>query len=108
MTEKIRAFVCRNGMSVVEEIGNDLKSMQAIVGGYVEHVTMTGEFRGLHLWLNEDGRLRPFPVWLTPFHPQPLAGDFFITRDDAEGELASLRDEDIELLYAAIDRSFSL
>lgn len=98
----IRALVSRAGNAVIEEIGEDLKSMQAIVGGYVEHVTLRGRFAGLHLWVNEQGRLDGLPLYSTPFYPEVLAGDFFITRLDDEGDTAGLKDEDVALLREVV------
>lgn len=99
---KIRAVVCRAGETASDEIGTDLKSMQALVGGNIEHVRLRGRFEGLHMWVNETGQLDELPLWTTPFYPTPIAGDFFITRVDAEGETTSLTDEDLKLIQKEI------
>ncbi len=98
----LTVLTVRGGVAAVEQMPNDLKAMSAIVGGYVEHVSLRGRFHGLHLWVNEQGHLEQLPTWMTPFYPQPLAGDFFLTRLDPAGETTSLEPADIALLKSVL------
>lgn len=71
---------------------NDLKAMQDLVGGYLEHVRVP--HLGLDMWVNEEGVLQGLPLHRTPFYPQPIAGNFFLTRTRG-GDMASLTDKDV-------------
>lgn len=102
MSALITAVVVRGGVGRSETLRDDLASMQAVVGGYVEHVTLRGRFVGLHMWVNEQGMLEGLPTWQTPFYPGPIAGDFFITRMDEAGETVSLEQADVELDMGAL------
>jgi hypothetical protein len=97
----IPAIVVREGVPYVEQIGTDLKTMQKIVGGYVEHVTLRGPFAGLHMWVNEQGHLEALPVWSQPLYPGPIAGDFFVTRLTVDGDATGLTVADIEKIRRA-------
>lgn len=73
-----------------------LEYMQAIVGGYLEGVSLG---HGLCLYCNEEGKLQG----LLPnrvVRGDTIVGDFLVTRVDAEGETVSLTDEDIATLTA--------
>lgn len=81
----------------VQEIGGDLESMQAIVGGYIEEVTPFNE--PVAIVCNEEGKLNGLPLNrpLTDRHGIPydfLRGTFFIA--GVEGEhFVSLTDDQI-------------
>jgi|SRR5215831_3399693 len=127
MSAAIRVVVYRVGKPpVVEEIDpDDLGVLQALVGGYLEHVELPA---GLHLWCNEDGargqplnrlvRARPVPpaklrsqggaydfiVFLGGKKPGEVEGDyhrvygtFFLSRTRGT-ELASVTDADLKRL----------
>lgn len=99
---KVLAVVVRSGVPKEEEVGTDLKSIQAIVGGYVEHVKLRNpRFVGLHLWVNEMGIPDGLPVYPQPLYPGRIHGDFFVTRLDQEGETKSLTENDVRLVIAA-------
>lgn len=95
--KKITVLAVRAGGHRVELIDPGLKSMQALVGGLLEHVTLRGRFAGLSLWVNDEGRLQGLPLRNCPVwtHEQ-IAGDYFIARGEG-----SLTDSDLVLLLAA-------
>lgn len=97
------AVVVRGGVATLEPIPATLEAMQAIVGGYVEAVALDGRFAGLTLWVNEEGRLNGMPARSCPIwkHEPNIAGDYFVTRDGADGEAVSLTVADIEALKRA-------
>lgn len=100
----IRAVVVRGGVPAEEQIGTDLKAMQDIVAGYVEHVSLRHPlFVGLDLWCNEEGLINELPVYHQPLYPGPLHGDYFITRSDEEGEISSLTDDDVALVIGEFE-----
>ena len=76
----------------VTEIGNDLRSMQAVVGGYIEAVPLGGD---AVLICNEEGKLDGLP-FNRRFGNDILVGTFFIASSDDLGEFVSLPNSDIE------------
>ena len=57
-----------------KEVKNDLKSLQAEVGGYLESITL---FDNLVLICNEEGKLRKLPP-NRQLGNDIIAGDFFL------------------------------
>ena len=80
------------GEAEIKEISDDLYTMQELVGGgYVEAVY----HEGYTLWCNEDGMSKGFP--LNRFvGPHAILGNFFVSKDDDEGDMVSLTSEDVE------------
>ena len=55
----VRVIVCRPGeKATIEEIGDDLESMQAVVGGYIEEVMPWKD--DVALVCNEEGKIQGF------------------------------------------------
>lgn len=79
--------------SQVQDIGEDLKSMQKIVGGYTEAVPLPNS--ALCVICNKDGRLLNLPPNVAGF-----VGTIFIVRSEG-AEMVGLTDEDLATL--AID-----
>lgn len=78
---------------MVVQIPNTLDAMKAIVGGWIEIVSL-GD--GLDLCLNEEGKLLGLPPNVALFGGQDVvAGDCFLLRHDEEGESISVTIEDI-------------
>ncbi len=79
------------------EIKNELNEMQKIVGGYIERVI----YEGFDLFCNEEGKLEGLPL-NRPLYDSDgkmveiIAGQFFISAADSEGNQRSLTDEEIE------------
>ena len=101
MSKQIRVIVCRVGQHpVVEQIDAGLDGMQAIVGGYIECVQLSGTLEsGVDLWLNEEGRINGMPLNRLVKDDRgrnwDVFGDVFISRHDDEGETIGLTDEDV-------------
>lgn len=81
----------------VEEIGDSLEAMQAVVGGYIEEVTPFNE--AVAIVCNEEGKLRglPYNRPLVDRNGLPydiLCGTFFIAGVNSE-HFVSLTDEQI-------------
>ena len=85
-----------NKIAVLKEIENTLKSAQAIVGGYIEILTITHDPKIL-LICNEEGKLKGLKPNF-PFRGDLMVGTVFFTRGDDEGDLASLEDGDLEII----------
>lgn len=76
-----------------ETVENDLFVFQALVGGYIECVTLAQKKRrATLLYVNEEGILRGLPVntrltdaFGLPLLEQPLYGSGFIAAIEAEG-----------------------
>lgn len=80
------------GESEVKEIDDKLDVMQGLVGGgYIEAVY----YEGFTLWCNEDGISKGFPL-NRYVGPHAILGNFFLSKDDDEGDMVSLTSEDVE------------
>jgi len=100
---KLKVLVFAPGEKpVVQEIDKGLEAMQAVVGGYIECV---GLAPGIDLYCNEEGKLIGLPLNLRKKNPMAIAGGlpgdiiagtFFVTRTNDEGESESLTDADIK------------
>lgn len=85
---KISALVYRVLESPrVEEIEGNLESMQRLVGGYIEELSL-GD--GLVLICNEDGRSNNPPNRHALGFGR-IYGNFFVCRFDGDGEAESIR-----------------
>jgi len=66
MSKKIRVVICPQDIRkepYIKEIDDDLKTLQNLVGGYVEEITLYGIEDGHYVLLcDEDGRLKHKPV----------------------------------------------
>jgi hypothetical protein len=93
---KIKVIVCKVGHDpIVETVDTDLKTMQSLVGGYIECLQLDGsENRGIDLWCNEEGRISALPPNRKVFD-QFIHGDFFIAAHDDEGETVGLTEREI-------------
>lgn len=86
----------------VKEIDGSLKSMQKIVDGLIETVSLPQDDEFL-LIVNEEGLLLELP-WNRFFgREEPICGTAFICRDgysvpDCDGEMISLTDEEAATL----------
>lgn len=91
--DSIRVVIVEAGkLPITQYIGNDLKSMQEVVGGYIEEVMLDD---GTVLICNEEGKLRG----LKPNRRvgnDIIVGTFFIAGDDGSEDLVSLTDEQIK------------
>jgi len=75
----------------VREIDNGLEAMQAIVGGYIETVSLDGSVAAV---VNEDGPRLHLPNNRIVGH-SVVVGQVFVVRFNDEGEFVSLTDEDV-------------
>lgn len=85
-----------NKPAVLKEIEGDLKSMQAVVGGYIEIVTISHDLRIL-LICNEEGKLEGLKPNF-PFRRDSFVGTVFFARGNDEGEIVELEDGDLEII----------
>ena len=76
----------------VEKITNDLATMQEIVGGYIEEISLGDN---AVLVYNEEGKLNNLKANRSVGN-DIIAGTFFIAGDDGGEELISLNEEQIE------------
>lgn len=95
--KKLRVIICEVDKAPrVEEINDDLKTMQEIVGGYIE-VARTGN---LIMVCDEDGKLKGLPMNRPLFNMRDeiydvVCGDCFLVGDDGE-DFRSLTDDEIK------------
>lgn len=86
------------------EITGTLESMQAVVGGFVEHVSLT---QTLDIWVNEEGLLLQLPynrTLATPFGEIPLFGTILVTSHDEQGETIGLTDGQVNFVLQLFKR----
>jgi len=83
-----------------QDIGNDVESIQKVVGGYFE------AYRLGSLWLmcNEDGKRLGLPVNLVSPHLGPIVGTVMVSKADDEGENIDLMPEDAEYAKSELIR----
>ena len=75
-----------------KDIDGSLKSMQALVGGYIERVVLRD---GIDLWCNEEGKLLNLPP--NQFYGDDMiCGQFFVARSNRDGKLVNLNSYDIK------------
>lgn len=93
MENKIKVIVVEAGkLPVIQYIGNDLKSMQSVVGGYIEEISLSDN---AVLVCNEEGKIKGLEANRRVGN-DVIAGTFFIAGDDGSEDLVSLTDEQIK------------
>lgn len=94
---KIKALrVPVGGNPTVVEIGNDLGSLQAEVGGYIERIVLG---RGLDAYVNEEGMILGMDynrTVVTPYGTIPVVGPMIVVSHDEEGETVGLTEDQIQ------------
>lgn len=80
----------------VEEIENELKTLQSIVGGYIEVVSM-GE--GIALVLNEEGKLDGLPTNFG-LGRDVIVGNVLFVACGNDGEFTDLTDLQIDIIMS--------
>ncbi len=84
----------------VREIENSLEGMQAVVGGYIESVTLSDTLVAI---CNEEGRLIGLPTNRFGF-----VGTFFITRSDGGEDFTNLTADDLKVINGFVERNEEL
>lgn len=87
----IKVVLCEVGKEPsVVEIENDLYTLQKIVGGYIENITLQSK---ICLICNEEGMLKGLP-----FNRCGILGTFILTKYDSEGKLISLSNSETKII----------
>lgn len=82
-----------------EMIPNTLQAFNDIVGGYIENIftgTKTAKGGSIGIVLNEEGKLIGLPFNRRIINFDIIAGTFFITAYNLQGDNVSLSDQDAE------------
>lgn len=79
----------------VKEVGNDLKSLQAEVGGLIQVVYLEDCLEGAMMVVNEEGKINGMEMNRRMPH-DIVCGDFFICMGDEEGDFVSLTEDKIQ------------
>lgn len=95
------------------EIDNNLKTLQDIVGGYIEYVDISQD--GLQMIVNEEGKILDLEYNLgatllfntTHLYNDMILGNAIIVNTDNEGENKSITKEDIDTVKELIVREFN-
>jgi hypothetical protein len=98
-SESIQVVVVEpNKKPYKKTIKNDLESMQAIVGGYIENVFIGRSKKGARvgITLNEEGKLEGLPMNRMIVNYDILVGTFFITAYNLQGDNISLTNEEAD------------
>ena len=96
-----------------KEIDNNLKTLQDIVGGYIEYVDISQD--GLQMIVNEEGKILDLEYNLgatllyntTHLYNDMILGNAIIVNTDNEGENKSITKEDIDTVKELIVREFN-
>ncbi len=97
----IRVLVADAGKRChVQEIPDTLEAMQAIVGGYIEHVDTLDP--GIDIWANEEGLLKGLPPNRN-LGLNVIVGPILVTACNKSGNAVSLSDEQIKIATAVLD-----
>jgi hypothetical protein len=85
-----------NKIPYVKTVENDLKTFQNIVGGYIECVMIKDK---IDFVCNEEGKILELPKcrYIEEIN-DIIAGTFFMTKADEEGNFTSLSEKEIETL----------
>lgn len=95
----MKAIIKRVGQSPkVEDIKNDLQTLQELVGGYIECV-MVG--KGIVLIVNEEGKLQGLPQNF-PLGNDVIVGTAVFVGNGFDGDFTDLTDEQIETVKGSI------
>lgn len=94
------------------KIDNNLKTLQDIVGGYIEYVDISQD--GLQMIVNEEGKIMDLEYNLgatllyntTHLYNDMILGNAIIVNTDDEGENKSITKEDIDTVKELIVREF--
>lgn len=78
---------------------DELKSLQGIVGGYIEAGHITND---IVLICNEEGKLIGLPHNFHLNNGVEFVGDVCFVRDNHDGEFTDLTDEDIEKIISIL------
>lgn len=81
----------------VKEVENDLKTMQGIVEGYIEYISITER---LGIICNEEGKLKNLKPNFV-FRGELYVGNVILVALE-NGDIVSLNDEDLELLLEIV------
>lgn len=91
--ENLRVVVIKPGLPAkIREVGHDLASLQALVGGYIEHVFFKDNIGFL---IHEEGKLIGLPPNRIDYHGDILVGTVVIVKT-CEGEFCSLTEAEAE------------
>ena len=95
----MKAIIKEVGQSPrVEDIKNDLQTLQELVGGYIECV-MVG--KGIVLIVNEEGKLQGLPQNF-PLGNDVIVGTAVFVGNGFDGDFTDLTDEQIETVKGSI------
>jgi hypothetical protein len=96
MPGKVKIIVYRLGQEpVVEEIEDNFRAMQGIVGGYLSGHYIAPD---LQIMCHDEGKLIRLPPnrWV-PRLQDAICGDFFVSRHDGAGETVDVTAADVGL-----------
>jgi hypothetical protein len=96
--EQIKVIIVEPSKAArVEVIQNDLKTLQSLVSGYIEHIRE----EGFDIIINEEGKLLELEPNFALFGGDYIAGTaIFAGVDYRQGELKSLTTEQIKMITA--------
>lgn len=90
--------------AVVQEIENDLKTLQGLVEGLIDCVTMP-TIEGVDMIVNDEGLYMCVPNILVPEYRSALFGTLVIAGYNDEGDHISLTNEQIDQVMAYLDKN---
>lgn len=103
----MRVIYCRIGQTPkILEIDGELKTMQDLVGGYIE--TYPYEYEPMVFVMNEEGKLQGLqPHRIIASGRDIICGDFFVAafgkNEDGDDDIIGLTEEQEKLVLATIE-----
>ena len=84
---------------ILKEVRHDLKTMQCIVGGLIEHISYP-KLNGVDIWCNEEGKLLNLePNIHMPEYQDDIVGTIFISACNIiNGETISVPSKHIDFI----------
>ena len=105
-------------ISLSEMEDGTYKSISNAVGGYIEHITLHGNFEGFSLYVNEEGKLNGLPlnhiataIWERVFgvRTDTIVGNAVLvsSKTDDEGNELPLSKKEVDKAIQLIDEALS-
>ena len=93
-SRKIKIVVSEPGKAPeIKEIDSDLSSMQEVVGGYVECISVNNN---IDIWVNEEGLLMDLP-FNRYIGSVPVVGTIFAASHNNDGDTLGLNPKQVEI-----------
>jgi len=88
---------------VQRDLKADLKTLQGVVGGYIEHISFDIEGEKFIAICNEEGKLKSLPG-NRRIESEIIAGTFLVCAMDEDGDVRSLSDKQVQRVMTRFEK----